>query len=234
MIEMKNGTGVLIFIILTCVITSKANNQDLITNKKDTVMSKIQFIPKEFHDVVCDFQSGRRANPCTPKDVRFSIRINAPKEVVLYLNTSCNREFNTEHLQLPICIKASLAERRTYKNFDLAAFGVNVRRVNSDEWQTDELELTIEEEREYYDETAEGSPLLEMIRKEEEEKQEDAQKYSDDELDVYPAIGYTSNVDLAKHSKIVFEEGEYEIYLSRYGLETNRVIVKITFKETEE
>ena len=66
------------------------------------------------------------------------------------------------------------------------------------------------------------------------EKQKEAQKYSDDELDVFPRKVYSINVDLAKHSKIGFEEGEYEIYLSRYGLKTNSVIVKITFKETEE
>ena len=227
MIEMKNGTGVLIFIILTCVITAKANNQDLITNKKDTVMSKIQFIPKEFHDVVCDFQNGM-GNPCTPKEVRYSIRINAPKEVILYVNKGYNANLNTAYLQLPICIEASITDRRRYKYLDLTTWVINVRKAGSDKWQINKLEI------DDYDEMEEGDPFIEIEKREELEKQKDAQKYSDDELDVLPGNGYTFNIDPVKHSGVVFEEGEYEIFLSCCGLDSNSVIVKITFKETEE
>ena len=193
-------------------------------------MCKTKFIPKEFHDVVCDLNSGGD-NPCTPEEVLFAIRINAPKEVIFYVKGGYSPNLPRECLQLPLCMVAIPSNIRADKYYDLFARVISVRKVGSDEWQVDKI---VGETPIAFKMPVDTSAYDTICAEEQLERHNKALRYSDDEIDILPASIYTNNADLYKHTKLLFEEGDYEVFISRYGLESNHITIKISFKDISE
>ena len=104
---------------------------------------------------------------------------------------------------------------------------VNIRKIDSDKWCSGVL---TEQQK---DELVEIPPHLEGEELAVQEESKKAQKYSDNELDTGEQMNGAMAFDLHEYIDVILEEGEYEIYVSTFGLESNRVTVKITFKETE-
>jgi hypothetical protein len=69
------------------------------------------------------------------------------------------------------------------------------------------------------------------MEKERQQRIEEAQKYSNAELDEGQASGNFFNLNLMDYVVMPFESGIYEIYLSFSGLESNRVKVEIVIRK---
>ena len=197
-------------------------------------MFKIEFIPEEFGSVLCDF--GRySAHPCTPAPesgepmVVNTLRIDAPKEIVCYIDRDKGQinELSTG-LRVPICMYTVISLRRAAKYFELCDWIVNVKEIGGERCYSAILKEDCEEPE---------APLPIELRKEIELERaqniKQAQEYSDSELNIGGAVINSMNFDLHKYVNAVVEGGEYEVYISKFGLESNRVVVKITCKDSD-
>ena len=215
--------------LLSCVCIVNANEREsnLITNNKST-MDKIKFTPKEFNKIEYGyFQSS--SNACTPSagDSYSFIKINVPREVIYYSKNSVK---TTNMLSidplLPICTSEMYAYKRISKYYNLVDLTFHIKKADSDKWHSGILTPS--------DPPREGSYDYRELTDEEklniQNQIKEAQYYHDDEIDTGNASGRVMNLNLHEYVQIILEEGEYEIYLSKSGLESNHVIVKITFK----
>ena len=190
-------------------------------------MCKIKFIPEEFDKVICEFKFAE-PNQCThgsEQQIVNQIIINAPQEII-YNKKKFDAETNelANNFKLPICIYSMITFRQEYKYYDQIDWIVNIRKVDNEEWISGVLSEKVAE-----GEYLMPSPWEEENRLEEKEKAKDAQKYSEADLQLGTGLCGAINIDLHEYIDLIPEEGEYEIFVSKSGLESNRVRVKITF-----
>jgi len=184
----------------------------------------IEYNPKEFHEVKLGyFEQGE--NSCTPYypdtwAVKNQVAINSPKTITYIDEDNCTT--------IPLCGIYMIPERRGLKYAHLSTPIIHVKKENEETWQTGEI----------IDPKKKSNFSTERPESEEEEAKrqqaiKDAQKYSDDQL--YPkegsSSGSTFNVNLVEYINMLFEAGIYELYVSMFGLESNRVKVEIIIKE---
>jgi hypothetical protein len=194
------------------------------TKKNITKMDTIEFIPQEFHSVELGlYKSGE--NICTPYYPDFSSKIpinqlviNIPQKII------CHSDSNT--LVIPLCGAYVITERRGLKYAHLSTPIIHVRKVGEETWYSGELvDPNLRNEYpdlppNYYEEEAKRQQRI-----------KEAQKYTDAELDenVGQSHGSAININIVDFVNISFEEGAYEVYLSKSGLESNRVKVEIVY-----
>jgi hypothetical protein len=192
------------------------------TIKTTTEMSTIEFFPREFqHVVLGHYESGE--NIFTPNypdyhlKMRNQIAINMPQKVI------CS---DSNFLVIPLCGAHVITGRRGLKYAHLSTPVIHVRKIGEEtEYLGDMIDTNLEFEY----------PDFPPNYAEEEEKRQqeiaEAQNYSDNELDEgKEAYGSAINVNIVDYLNMSFQQGIYEIYLSMYGLESNRVRVEINFK----
>ena len=188
------------------------------TNKKEVKM--IEYIPKEFHTVKLGFHESSE-NVCTPYfpqtylKIDNQIVINVPQKVI---------SNHQDSLMIPLCGVYKISERRGLKYEHLSTPIIHVRKIEEETWQTGKI---IDQNSGFSSERPESE--------EEESKRQqaikEAQKYSDDELNEKTgyAFGKAINVSIVRYVHIPFEQGIYEVFVSMFGLESNRVQVEIVF-----
>jgi hypothetical protein len=116
--------------------------------------------------------------------------------------------------------------KRGLKYAHLSAQMLHIRKLGEETVYSGEIE---DKNMKY--EYPDYPPYYEEEEKERQSMIEEAQKYSDEELD-QPEIGGANyiNVNLMEYVDIPFEAGEYEIYLSFSGIESNHTTVEIIIK----
>jgi len=196
------------------------------TIKSTNNMQSIQYIPKEFHDVKLDYYESSE-NECTPeyksKPIEFlwnKILINIPQKITYNI-----KDYDFKPV-IPICGVYTITSRRGLKYAHLSARKFYIRKVGNENWYSGEIvnpaslsEDPIIYPPNYYKQIEEGK-----------RKVEEAQKYSDEELNEGQASGSGINVDLMEYVNIPLESGTYEIYLAFSGLESNHAFVEIVFE----
>lgn len=189
-------------------------------------MTKIEFIPEKFADVVCEFGINR-SNSCTPhKGGRIinEIKINAPEEIIYQIEQVDNSpNIQSINPKLPICIYSVITSRRGHKYHEMSDWVVRIKKVGDDEWYSGIVTKPV-------DPHDIANPNLKDYELLIQEKRKEAKKYSDSELNTGGAVASSYNFDLHEYIDIILDKGAYEVYLSKSGLESNHVIVKTTFK----
>ena len=191
-------------------------------------MRNIYFIPEKFNDIKLGY-SVRSMNPCSPgyPDRLFEIniiKINTPEKVIYKLNKE------ESAFIIPLCILSSTSIKRIYKYNHLSDRLIHVRKMDNDSFiYTGQI----------YNNAIrcghiETDPLHEELEKEKQIKVEEAQAYSDDELDSEPAAGGYRSVNLMDYVDMPFLPGKYEVWVTCYGLESNHTIVEIIIEGEEE
>ena len=203
-------TILLILLMVCCSLGSSCQ-----TYKKTRKM--LEYIPKEFNKVELGFNQSEE-NACTPQlpeslTAKSQIMINMPKKII------CK---DLANLIIPLCGMSEISQRRGLKYAHLKPV-INVRKIGEETWYQGKIV-----------DLKSRSPLKQPDYYEKEKRRQqriaEAQKYSDDELDDQDGIyfGTVFNVDIVPYfNEISFQEGVYEIYLSKSGLESNRVRVEI-------
>ena len=183
----------------------------------------IEYIPKEFHDVKLGFYENKE-NICTPyfpgacSKIKNQIAINVPQKII------CNKI----DLIIPLCGVYMIPERRGLKYADLSTPIIHIRKIGEETWfQGEIVDLFLENTNPYI------PPDYYIEEEKRQQRIKDAQKYSDDELIEKEGLsfGKAINVNLAEYINLSFQEGIYEVYVSKSGLESNHVKVEIIFKE---
>ena len=189
-------------------------------------MNTIQFIPQEFENIKLGYYESAE-NACTPayksKPVEFMINkilINAPQKIIYYPSDSNFKPI------VPICGVYMITSRRGLKYAHLSAQMLHIRKVGYSDWHSGEI---VAPNLQY--EHPALPPNFYEDQKETEQEIKEAQKYSDEELNQGQASGSAININLMEYVNVELSSGLYEIYLSFNGLESNRVIVEIIFKE---
>jgi hypothetical protein len=121
-----------------------------------------------------------------------------------------------------------IRERRGLKYAHLSTPTIHVRKMGEETWYSGEIV-------EIYSGTLEHPDLPHNYYEEEAKRQQrikEAQKYTDEELDenIGQSSGSAININIVNLVNISFEQGIYEIYVSMFGLESNRVKVEIDTK----
>jgi len=186
------------------------------------IMKEIQFIPKEFHEVKLGYYEGM-PNVCTPlggADLGYmcpnnKIFINIPQKII------CKDGVKPV---IPVCGTYMITNRRKTKYAHSPARMLNIRRVGDDVWYSAAI-TNLDP----------GIVIPSFVSKREKKRIEreiqEAQKYSDEELDAdTDAGGGDINVDLMDYVKIPITSGVYEIYMAFSGLESNRMQVEIVIE----
>jgi hypothetical protein len=210
---------IIVFFVLTIIYSSEIFSQ---TNKKIIEMDPIEFIPKEFHNVVLGFTESSE-NVCTPFFPKYYLKLSNQVAVNIPQKIICNEVGSCPII--PLCGASMIRERQELKYAHLSTPTIHVRKMGEEAWHSGEIvELDSGVNQHpalppnYYEEEAERQQRI-----------KEAQKYSDDELneDVGQSSGSAFNVNLVDYITIPFEQGIYEVYVSRCGLESNRVKVEI-------
>ena len=194
------------------------------TSKNISKMQTIQFIPEEFHDVKLGHYESS-ANNCTPHYPYFEfqllneIAINAPEKIIFNFS-------NGDIIPvIPICGAYIITLRRGAKYAHLSTQMIHIRKIDEGTVYSGGI---IDKNLEY------EHPALppDHLQQQEERARriEEAQKYSDKELDEGQASGSAMNINLLEYVDMPLTPGSYEIWLSFNGLESNRVIVEIVFQ----
>jgi hypothetical protein len=189
----------------------------------------IEFIPTKFHDINLGFRN-KGENICTPYFPNFGLSVdnqvvvNIPDQIICNDMVSCSI--------IPLCGAVMIPEKRGLKYNHLSTPIVFVTKIDDDndddhKWLSGEI-VDPSKSSEFSESQAETAS-------EEEERQRkiaEAQYYSDDELgtDNAYAAGYAFNVNIVEYIRTPFFAGIYEIYVSMFGLESNRARVEIIIK----
>lgn len=218
----KNTFYILIFWLFS--ITSSLAGDSLTSNTSTDMMINIKFIPKEFHDVEFGLAGGDRY-PCSPgyPDTYFessNIHINIPKQIIY------KRINNLNTPVIPLCAVFAISEKRALKYNYLSTKVVHIRRVDQDRVYSGKL----------IDRWLASQHLVPHPREREENRRlkqrvQEAQKYSDDELDGGRIWAYPLNINILEYINIPFSSGRYEIYLSAFNIESNKATVEIIVEE---
>lgn len=187
-------------------------------------MKNISFVPKEFNDIKLGYYETKKTN-CSPiflNEMRTinSITIAVPQEIICNLN---NEKFDPV---IPVCVIYSISLRRGLKYSNLSAKSLHIRKLDDETIHMGEI---VDKDMQY--EYPEPDPYENEKEKERMIRVEEAQRYSDEELEQpgLAAVNYM-NINLMEYIDIPFEPGKYEVYLSFLGLESNHAIVEIISK----
>ena len=182
-------------------------------------MRPIQYIPDEFHDVELSYYNGKEY-PCTPSypnfDLMNEIAINSPSKII------CHPKDSGFIPTIPLRGFYMITLRRCAKYYDLAADIIHIRKKDEDIWYTGEMKE--------YTENPILPPGHEEAEIERQKEIEKAQKYNLEDLNEGQASGGAFNINLLKYINMPFLPGNYEIYMSSCGLESNHVEVEIVIE----
>ena len=216
----KKQLGLLFFFVFMLMQGATISCQ---TVKKTKNMKNIEFIPQEFNIVKLGFYETSE----TVSFLQFSegipmntITISTPQKII------CNTNDKYFVPVIPVCAVYIVSLKRGLKYSYLSAKMLHIRNIYEETIYSGEIvDKNMEYEHPIY------PPNYEEEEKERLARVEEAQKYSDEELDM-PGLfeGNFINVNLMDYMDIPFQTGVYEIYLSFSGLESNRVEVEIVFK----
>lgn len=190
-------------------------------NKKN--MQHLKFIPEEFNNIEVGF-SKTAMTFCSPgypnRDIPLNtLLINAP-EKILYTMQSRDTA-----VVIPICIADNISLRRLHKyHKDDLIF--HIKMINQEKVYSGKI----------YDEEDAGdripipSHLHKKMIEDRDLNNKEAQKYNDDELD--EGVSYPSfmNLNVLNYVKIPFQSGQYEIWYTFRGLESNHCYFDIIEK----
>ncbi|MBF0576888.1 hypothetical protein [Dysgonomonas sp. GY617] len=184
-------------------------------------MKNIHFIPKEFNEIKLGYYETKESlgSPQLPGQVMTinKIIINTPNKI---LYTAKNESITPV---IPVCVAYIISLKRGLKYNALSAKMLHIRNLNEKTVYSGEI---VDQDLQY--EYPEPNPYHEEKEKERIARVEEAQKYSDEELEQPGLAGANYiNVNLMKYVNIPFKPGKYEVYLSFCGLESNRTIVEI-------
>lgn len=224
---MKRIFNILLFCIISITLSSACDslkNNKQISNKN---MKNIEFIPQIFHDVELSLYS-HKEYPCTPRypEVLFEpnfILINIPQKIIYkYYNISTTPI-------IPACAIIAISGKRELKYHHLSTSVVHIKKVDQDTIYSGEV---VDPNLKY--EYPEPHPRHQEREKERIIKIQEAQKYSDKELDDGNlVVADVLNINILEYINMPFSSGRYEIYLSAFNLESNRVIVDIIIENDE-
>lgn len=212
-------------IFCTIILCSSTFNERIILKKKH--MYKIEFIPKEFENIVCG-NTTCEPNLCSPKLGKIpvsEIKINAPDQMICFIDKEEKNLSDKKSVKpyLPVCLNEIISQKRAYKYYKQSEKTVHIRKIGSERWFIGVVqEEIIENSIPQPDWEEEEAIYQEEIRK--------AQSYSDSELDEDIGFGGCMNLDVLQYVDFTFETGKYEIFISAFGLESNRVIVEVIYK----
>jgi len=184
-------------------------------------MENIQFIPKEFNDIKLGYYETEE-NCCSPawiSEMRTinSIIINTPQKIICDMN---KEDFVPV---IPVCATYSVSLRRGFKYHNLSAKMLYIRKIDDGAIYFGEI---VNKDIQYF-EYPEPDPYDEEKEKKRLAMVEEAQKYSDMELDQGQLGGGYLNINLMEYVDMPFLPGKYEVWLSFCGLESNHTIVEI-------
>jgi hypothetical protein len=219
---MKNPFNRVILCLFITVLFSCSNllNSNIKKDKKTEYIKNIKFVPNEFNNIKLDYYETCET-PCSPNFPEGvpinTIAINTPQKIICYINKEGLVPI------IPICAVYSISLRRGLKYDNLSAKMLHIRKVDEKTVYSGEI---VDKNMQY--EYPDFPPEYEEREKERLLKVEEAQKYSDDELD-YPGGfgGNYMNINLLEYVDIPFQASKYEIYLSFSGLESNHTIVEV-------
>jgi hypothetical protein len=185
-------------------------------------MQNIQFIPKEFRNVKLGYREGG-SNSCSPAfrdEMRTinSITINIPQKIIYKIDSENNVPI------IPVCAAYMISLRRGYKYSGISAKTLYIKKIGEKPVYSGEIVDKDES-------LVMLPPNYNLMVKPHREKVEEAQRYSDDELNEGQASGGYLNINLMEYVEMPFDPGVYEIYLSFSGLESNRMIVEIIINQ---
>lgn len=223
---MKKHTYVILLLLLPIVASfscSNLQNFKLKNEQKTDQMRKIEFIPEEFNDVKLGYYETQQSVSFLqfPNGIPINtITISTPDKIICDLK---NKDFTPV---IPICAIHLISLKRGLKYNDLSAMMLHIRKL--DEKIVYSGEIVDKELKGEHPILSPGHTEAERLRI---EMVKEAQKYSDDELDL-PGLfeGNFLNINLMEYVNIPFEPGRYEVYLSFCGLESNHTIVEIVEK----
>jgi hypothetical protein len=224
----KNKKIIKIGILLLALIAGLSGcirlfNSNYKTDKKYENMKNTEFIPKEFNNIKLGYYETSESISFLqyPEGIPMNtIIISTPQKILCHIN---NKDFVPV---IPVCAVYEISLERGLKYAHLSAQMLHIRKLDEETVYSGEIE---NKNIDY------GHPIYPPDYEEEEKERqrmiEEAQKYSDEELD-FPGLfeGNVINVNLMEYVDIPFEAGEYEIYLSFSGIESNHTIVEIVIK----
>lgn len=215
-------------IFFTIILCSSTFSERMILKKK--YMYKIEFIPKEFGNIVCG-NTTCEPNLCSPKLGKIpvsEIKINAPDQMICFIDKEEKKTSEKKSVKpyLPVCLNEIISEKRAYKYYKQSDKTIYIRKIGSERWFIGVVqEEIIENSIPQPDWEEEEAIYQKEIRK--------AQSYSDSELDEDFGFGGCMNLDVLQYVDFTFEAGKYEIYISTFGLESNRVVVEVIYKSEQ-
>lgn len=183
-------------------------------------MGNTQFISKEFGYVELDLYNYKKY-PCTPgypEDLFNSniILINVPQKIIY-------KSYDKETIPIiPMCAIFAISQKHGLKYDHLSTKKIYIKRVDQDTIYSGEIiDPNLKYEHPIYPPGYMGdeNKRLEMVN--------EAQKYSDHELDEGLIGGDAMNINLLEYVDLPFIAGQYEIFVSCYNLESNKVVVEI-------
>lgn len=186
-------------------------------------MNTIEFIPAEFHKV--DINYNREQNDCSPcfddrpNDINV-IRINVPEKIIL-------REYDIrkERPVFPVCIFSTVSYLRTLKYGESGRLELYVLNMEDDH-EKNVLSGPVYNADKFPDEFL-PPPFQNEIDKRRKQKVAEALKLTDEELDDSEYYPEFLNINLSEYIDFPFEPGRYEVWMSYYGLESDRKPVEI-------
>ncbi len=212
---------------ISVMLITLSINSSCQTLNTQTNMDTIKFIPKEFHGINLGLNEGN-TNKCTPGYPNSDfmemsqIKINIPSKIIL----SKKLVEDPAAYVIPLCGMYMISNYRAYRNEDKISL-VHIRKKGEIEWISGVIGGDTEEE--YPDELP--PELEEGLEKERQERIKEAKAIPDENLDTGQGGGGPFNINIMDFVTMPLLPGLYEVYVSMYGLESNRVIVEIVFEE---
>ena len=208
--------------LIIALLLALASCGQILEIKKNKNMKTIKFIPEKFENI--DFESMEREMcPCSPNyPERLSemnaLKINVPKKIFFHrLDEKLDPVF-------PICIAYSKSVLRELKYHDFSERTIHIKPENGD----------FEHSGNYFDKSTVNKTPIDMNSlltaeglQQRQQRIEEAQKLSDDELNKGTYSGGYLNVNALDFVSIPIKSGKYEIWVTYYGLESNHTIVEI-------
>ena len=207
-------------LLLTSILFSCCSSVSKKQSQKIRGVENIQFIPKEFHDIELGYYETEE-NLCSPKFTDGiiplnTISINTPQKIIV---NSSNENFTPS---IPVCVAYMVSLRRGLKYNHLSTRILYVKQLSESITYLGEF---IDKDMQY------EHPILPPGYEDAEKKRlamvEEAQKYSDMELNQGQSGGGYMNINLMEYVDMPFLPGKYEVWISFCGLESNHAIVEI-------
>lgn len=192
-------------------------------------MYKIKLVPDEFQNRECGYRSVV-PNPCTPRfeEGETGLRINGPRQMIRYKIPSDNQAASVVvRPYLPICFSYKITTKRLYKHDKDSDIVIYIKNKKDEHWSSGVVRY--EDEGNNIpgpDEDGENRKFREEI--------ENAQNYPENALDNGPGFGAAMNLNVLDYVAIQLEPGEYEMYLTNFGLQSNHIMMEVVIKDEKE